>query len=328
MVSSSTRFNRRTFSALGLGASVGLLAPSTGVFAQDASPAASPEVAEVGAFDNTGLAEVVITADQYTFATGVPGAMGEGWYILTLQNNSETVASLNLGLLPEGTTGGDLSGLLSQSFKGEGGELPEWWTSATFAGGNVAAAGESTSTLVYLTPGQWYMFSTNPAAMQSPSSFKVLTPEELETNYGIAAPEGEATPMASPDVAGAAAPEGVVATVRVQLTDSAVQPDGAPAGGQQVLQVINAGEQVHDFIILHTDDVLDEAGAASLATSWIRGEETNATSVGGVGTLSPGNTAFSAVDVQPGTYAAFSSLPDANGGLQVDSGLVAVFTAQ
>jgi hypothetical protein len=283
---------------------------------------------ELGAFDSTGLTEIVITAEQYTFTAAVPGALAEGWYIVTLQNNSDAVAGVNLGLLPEGTTGSDLSGLLSQSFQGEGGELPEWWSSATFAGGNVAAAGESTSTLAYLVPGQWLMFSTNPASMQSPSSFSVLTPEELETNYGIAAPEGEATPMASPDVAGAAAPEGVTASVTVQVTDSAIEPDGAPAGGQQILQVINAGEQVHDFIILHTEDTLDEAGAASLATSWVMGEETNATAVGGVGTLSPGSTAFSAVDVQPGTYAAFSSLPDANGGLQVDNGLVVVFTAQ
>lgn len=286
---------------------------------------ASAEMVETGPFDSTGLTEIVLTAEQYTFTTGVPGAMGEGWYIITLKNSTDAVASANLVLLPEGTSGGDLSAVVSDSFQGEGGELPEWWSAATFVGGNVAAPGESTSTLAYLTPGKWFMFSSNPASTQTPSSFLVQTPEELEANYGIAA---SATPAASPVVAGAAAPEGVVATVSLDLSDTGIAPSGAPAGGPQILQATNSGEQVHDFIVLHTEDTLDEAGAASLAASWMKGEETNAKAVGGVGMLSPGLTAFSAIDVQPGTYAAFSSLPDTNGGLQVDNGLVVIFTAQ
>lgn len=323
MIEQSGRLSRRTFTALGLGASAGLLAARPSVFAQDASP----EVAEVGVFDNTGLTEITITASQFTMSASVPGEMAEGWYIITLVNETETVASANLGLLPEGTTGGDLSSAIFQSFKGEGGELPEWWTSATFAGGNVAAPGGSTSTLVYLIPGKWFIFSTNPASTQSPSSFSILSGEELEA-IGAVAPAEEATPMASPDAAGAVAPEGVVATLQVELSDDAIVPGGTPAGGQQVLQVANTGEQVHDFVILQTEDVQDEEGAAVLATSWVKGEETNATVAGGVGALSPGLTAFAEVNVQPGTYVVFSSMPDANGGLQIDSGLVAIFTAQ
>lgn len=328
MVAHEHRYSRRTFTALGLGASAALLAASRSS-AQDATPAASP-VEEAGAFDNTGLTEIVITATEFTFSSSVPGGMGEGWYIITLVNESEAVASANLGLLPEGTTGGDLSTALSASFKGEGGELPDWWTSATFAGGNVAALAEETSTLVYLTPGKWYVFSTNPASTQSPASFTILTPEELESYYGVVP---EATPvaspeMASPEVAGAEAPEGVTATVSVDLSDSAVEADSAPAAGQQVLQVTNSGEQVHDLVILRADDVADEQGGASLASSWVKGEETTATVAGGVGALSPGHTAYAEVDVQAGTYVAFSSLPDANGGLQVDSGLVTVITVE
>lgn len=326
MIPMNTRFSRRTFAVASAAVSVGVLGASRGVLAQDATPMASPAEA-AGLFDSTGLTEIVISAEQYTFTAAVPGALAEGWYIITLQNNSDAVASANLGLLPEGTSGGDLTSVISQSFQGQGGELPDWWLSATFAGGNIASPGTSTSTLAYLTPGKWFLFSTNPASAQSPSSFSILTPEELEANYGIAA-DASATPMASPATTAIVAPEGVVATVNVEVTDMAVTPDGAPTGGEQILQVTNGGEQVHDVVILHTEDVLDEAGAASLATSWISGEETNAMVAGGVGTLSPGLSAFAGVDVQPGTYAIFSSLPDANGGLQVDSGLVAIFTAQ
>ena len=331
MVSSSTRFNRRTFTAVGVGASAALLASSHSVFAQDASPVASPEERDVaGAFDMLDLTEIVILAEEYTFTAQVPGSMSEGWYIITLQNNTDAVASANLALLPEGTSGGDLSGLMSKSFRGEGGELADWWTNATFAGGNVAAPGESTSTLAYLTPGKWFMFSTNPASIQSPSSFVVLTPEELEENYGISVAPDVGTPMASPDVAATtAAPEGVVATVRVDISDTELTMDGAPVGGDQiVLQAINTGQQVHDLILLHTEEVLDEDGAASIAMSWAKGEDTGATAIGGVGALSANHTAFTAMNVEPGTYAVFSSLPDEEGGLQFDNGLVAIFTAQ
>ena len=196
---------------------------------------------------------------------------------------------------------------------------------ATFVGGNVAAAGESTSTLAYLTPGKWFMFSSNPASMQTPSSFMIQTPAELETNYGIAA---SATPAASPVAAGMVAPESVVATVTVNVDDQSLVPDGAMAGGRHILQVTNSGEQVHDVIVLRTAETVDENSAASLATSWVKGEDTGATVAGGVGMLSPAMTAFAGIDVEPGTYMMFSSVPDADGGLQIDKGLVAIFTAQ
>lgn len=327
MVAHNDRFSRRTFTALGLGASVGLLAATRSVTAQDASPAAL----DAGPFADTELVEIVITADQYTFSASVPGAMGEGWYIVTLVNETESVADVSLGLLPEGTTGSDLSSAVSTVFQGEGGELPEWWDSALFAGGSVTSPGESNSSLVYLTPGQWYMFSTNPASAQSPASFLIQSAEELEANYGIVA----ATPIASPVVAATplaspvGAPEGVAATLSIDLADTEiVLPQGVPASGQHVIQVTNAGDQAHDLVILQTEETLEEESAAALATSWIRGEETDATVVGGVGTLSPGWTAFTAVDVQPGNYLLFSSLPDANGGLQVDAGLLTSFTVQ
>lgn len=321
----NTRLSRRTLTAAGLGASVALVGGSRGTFAQNATPEASPAMLEMGVFDSTGLTELVFTAEQYTYTTGVPGAMGEGWYIITLKNTTDSVASANLVLLPEGTSGGDLSGAASADFQGEGGELPDWWNNATFVGGNVAAAGESTSTLAYLTPGTWFIFSSNPASTQTPSSFLIQTPDELEANYGIAA---SATPAASPVAAGMAAPEGVVATVTVKVDDSSLIPDGAMAGGRHILQVTNDGEQVHDVIVLRTDETVDEDSAASLAASWVKGEDTGSTVAGGVGMLSPAMTAFAGIDVQPGTYMMFSSVPDADGGLQIDKGLVAIFTAQ
>lgn len=322
-----TRLSRRTFSILGAGAAsaVGVLGVAGKALAQEASPMASPEIGEAGVFEGLDLTEIVVTAEQYTFSASVPGAMPEGWYIITLKNESDALASLNLALLPEGVSGGDLSSAVSESFQGEGGDLPEWWHDATFAGGNVAEAGEGNSTLVYLVPGKWFMFSTNPASTQSPASFNILTPAELEENYGVSA---EASPEASPVTEEMEGPEGVTPTFTVNTNDDSLVIGSAPAGDQQVLKVTNAGSQVHDVIIVHTDETPDDAAAASLATSWAKGEEINATVIGGVGTLSPGAAAFAALDVAPGTYVAFSSLPDETGGLQADHGVVMVFETE
>jgi hypothetical protein len=327
MAAHNGRFSRRTFTALGLGASAGLLAATKSATAQDASP----EVAETGPFENTGYTEIIVTADQYTFSPSVPGAMGEGWYIITLVNETESVADANLGLLPEGTTGSALSSALSTAFQGEGGELPEWWSSATFAGGSVAGPGESTSSLVYLIPGKWYLFSTNPASTQSPASFLIQTAEELEANYGIAATP-EATPEvaqgATPEIAGLVSPEGVTAAVSIEITENQIVANGAPTGGEQLLQITNTSDQVRHVIILQTEETVDAESVTSIARSWIKGEETNATVAGGVGTLSPGWTAFTAIDAQPGNYILFSALPDANGGLQIDNGLITTFSVE
>jgi hypothetical protein len=325
MTFNHARLNRRSFAALGAGAAAGLMAASKPAFAQDATPAASPVAEAAGVFDATGLTEIVITAEQYTFGASVPGAMGEGWYIITLDNQSDTVTNVNLGQLPSGPSGGALSAAVS-SFASDAPEIPEWWADATFAGGAVAAPGESVSTLAYLTPGAWYMFRTYAGAQQSPSSFRILTAEELEANYGIAA-DAAATPEASP-VTGPVAPEGVVAGVTVELGSDMIGASGVPAAGPQVLQVTNAGDTPSDLIVLHTTETYDPAGAVSLATAWMRGEETDAMVVAGVGALSAGKVAFIEADVHPGNYVIFSSLPAADGSLQVENGVVTVFTAQ
>ena len=306
MVSDMNRLTRRSFGALSLGA-VATATTFRAVSAQDASPEASPVAEEAGMLESLGLPMLDITAQEFVFAISNPGALAEGWYVINLINESEADASVNLALLPEGTSGGDLSALKSQVFAGEGGELPEWWADTTFAGGTVAAPGETSSAVVYLTPGQWTAFSTNPASVQSPANLRILNAEELEANYGIVPEEGSATPEASP--VAVAAPEGLTAAITLGVSDSGFNPSGAPAAGEQAIETV------------------DEASAGSMALSWVRGEDIDAMPVGGVGTLSPGATAYAVLDAQAGTYLVFSSLPDANGGLQLETIGVLVFTA-
>lgn len=318
------RMNRRTFGALSVGA-VATAATFRAAAAQDASPEASPVMEEASMLESLGLPTLDITAQDYVFAVSNPGALAEGWYVINLINESAAAASLNLALLPEGTSAGELSALKSQAFMGQGGELPEFWANTTFAGGTTAAAGETSSAVVYLTPGQWTAFSTNPASQQSPANLRILTPEELESNYGVTPEGGSATPEASP--VAVAAPEGLTSSITLGVSDSGFNPSGAPTAGEQAIEITNEGEQVHDVVMLHTTETVDEASAGSMALSWVRGEEVNATPAGGVGTLSPGKTAYAMLNGETGTYLVFSSLPDTNGGLQLETVGVLVFTA-
>lgn len=325
MVSHLDHISRRSFGALTLGAAV---AATTfrGASAQEASPMASPADGEAGLLAGLDLPVLDTTATEFTFSVSTPGALAEGWYVINLINESESNAAANFALLPEGTSAGELSALKSEAFAGEGGELPDWWSETLFAGGTFAAPGETSSVAIYLTPGKWSVFSTNPASAQSPANFLVLTPEELEANYGIVT-EAEATPDvepgATPDVI--PAPLGVEPSMTLAVSGSGFTPSGAPASGQQVIEVVNEGEEVHDVVILHTDETLDEASAGSLAQSYVLGEDVNATLEGGVGTLGAGSRAYAELSGDGGTHVVFSSLPAADGSLQLESVGVLVF---
>jgi hypothetical protein len=48
----------------------------------------------------------------------------------------------------------------------------------------------------------------------------------------------------------------------------------------------------------------------------------------GSGIISPGDTAYVAVDLAPGTYVLFSTVPDAAGGIQSTNGLNLVFVVE
>lgn len=324
MVTHLDRMTRRSFGALSLGAAA-TAATFRGIAAQDATPDASPVVEDAGVLASLDLPVLDITANEFVYSISNPGALAEGWYVVNLINETENDAAINFALLPEGVSGGELSALKSQAFMGQGGALPDWWSETVFAGGTFAAPGQTTSVAVYLTPGQWTVFSTNPASAQSPANLRILSPEELEANYGITPEEGSATPTASP--VAIAAPAGLTSDLTLAITDSGFNPSGMPSAGAQVLEVVNEGEQVHDAVVLHTTETVDEASAGSMALSWVRGEEVNATPAGGVGTLSPGKIAYSGLSAEAGTYLVFSTLPSEDGTLQLEDIGVLVFTA-
>lgn len=283
---------------------------------------ATPEPAGAG----LGLPEVIVTAQESVLSIRVAPPVLEGWTLVTLVNESEAVAGVNVALLPEEQSVGDLTSVVSTSFTGEGGELPDWWSDATFGGGAYAAPGETSQGVVYLTPGQWVVFSTNPAAVQPAQTISVLTDEEASESYGI---EPEATPVAATPVDATPVVEGLEADGEISITDGAYDIASDPESGVQLWQVMNDGAQVADLVLFSTDEELDEAGAADLGTAFASGETVDgAILVGGVGTLSSGGTAYLPVNLEAGDYVIVSTQPDVDSGIQASNGLVASFVVE
>lgn len=293
-----------------------------------------PFAGQVGAQDATPIADelgldlpvVNITAQEAVLSISVSPPILEGWTLISLVNETEEVAGVNVALLPEEQSVGDLTSAVSDAFTGEGGDLPDWWSDATFGGGAYAAPGETSQGVVYLTPGQWAVFSTNPAAVQPAQTINVASAEEAAENYGI---EPEATPIAGTPVDATPVVEGLDADGEITITDGEYDIAGDPEAGPQLWQVMNDGEQVADLILFSTDEELDDEGAMDLATAFASGESTDgATLVAGLGALSTGGTAYLPVDLEAGNYVIVSTQPDADGGIQASNGLVASFVVE
>lgn len=293
-----------------------------------------PFAGHVGAQDATPIAEelgldlqvVTITAQESVLSISVEPPVLEGWTLVSLVNETEAIAGVNLALLPAEQTVGDLTSVVSESFAGEGGELPDWWSDATFGGGAYAAAGETSQGVVYLTPGQWAVFGTNPAAAQPAQTITVASAEEAAENYGI---EPEATPVAATPVDATPVVEGLEADAEISIADGAYDIVSDPEAGQQLWQVMNDSVQVSDLVLFSTDEELDEAGVADLAAAFASGETVEgATLVGGIGALSSGGTAYLPVDLEAGNYVIISTQPDADDGIHADNGLAETFVVE
>ena len=296
---------------------LGVALSATHAVAQDATPAAE---AAPSALASLGLQEIVITAQADTFSLSFVPPMVEGWALVTLINESEAPANVNLGLVPDGQSVGDLSSAVFQNFQGTGGTLPDWFASTAFSGGASAPAGGTTQTVVWLTPGKWATFSTNPMGVQPLQTFQVATPDELVNLYGV---EPEATP-----VAGGATPvvEGLPSDGTLTINDGSYTADPAPVAGSQVWAVTNNSSQVSEFVLVSVDYEIPAEEAVAWAKTYAAGTLGNAVIQNGSGLLSAGATDYVGLDLAPGTYVLFSTAPDTAGGIQSDNGLNLVFT--
>jgi len=321
MVSKPARVRDRSVAALLLGVVMALVAvlPFAG---SAAAQEATPEAAEPTGLAALGLQEITVDAQASIYSMTYPTPLVEGWTLVTLVNSSESPAVVNFAKLPDEQNAGELSSAVFGAFQGTGGELPEWWANATFAGGAWAGVGETTQTAIYLTPGKWNGFSTNPLSVQPIQTVVVATAEEAFINYGV----GEDPSLATPAAVASPVAEGLTSDGTVSITDGAYSLGADPVAGPQIWEVTNDSSQVSEIVLVSVDYDIPAEEAVLWVETFAAGDLGNAVIENGSGLLSPGASAYVSLDLAPGTYVLYSTAPDAAGGIQSSNGLNLVFT--
>lgn len=317
----NSRINRRTFGGITIGAAAsasfaGLVSAQDATpevdESMEATPAGAPTLAEL---ENVPQVEVI--ANNNSYAIFQAGENVPGWYVFNLVNESEADAAFNLARLPEDVAVSDFTSFLFQLTSGQLTELPEWLMDVTFAGGTYAPVGETTSALVNLGAGEWVAFSDLAVSTQNVTTIQVSEPVAEEGEAGATPEVAEAAPLV--------APEGFGSTFTVSIADGAINADSSPAVGYNIIGVRNDASMAANFVLIHSDEAVEDAAAADLAAAWLAGEESGAHVDGGMGVISSGAYGYIELEAEAGTYVGFSSVVNASGGSQLEDGAVIVF---
>jgi len=274
--------------------------------AQDASPEASPVpvAGELG----LELPEIEIRAQEFGYSITVPAPVAAGQYLVRFVNQTDAAADVNLVLLPEEQTSGDLSGALFGAFTEENdGEFPDFFADSTFVGGSAAEAQSQNEVVLNLGVGRYYVFTTVPGAPQSVQAFSVVTAEEAA---------GEPAPVATPGASPVASPvaDELPSDVQVSATEFAFDGADSASSGPQLWQVTNDGEALHNAVLGVGDEEAVTGDDADIA--------------GAVGILSPGQTAYMLLDLSEDSYTLVDTLPDGEGSSNAEQGMVAAIEVE
>ncbi len=276
------------------------LAGPAGIVAQDATPeTSSTELAALG------YPELLVRVNDDAFEmpeTTVPA----GRTLVRLENAGEESWHGFMLQVPEDVTDEQVVADLGPDAEAP----PPWLFEAIYPGfPGETLPGQTNIALVDLSPGRYLVLSDT------------VQPFEVVGDV--------ATPAATPEA------ERPVIDGTVRLFDFNFEfPDTVDAG-PQLWAVTNTGEQPHELLLARSPEPV----TAEQVMELMAGESEKATPtgggpsfgdfepVGGIGWLSPGLTAWTEVDLEPGTYVALCFVFDPETGLpHVAMGMVAVFT--
>jgi hypothetical protein len=271
-----------------------------------AAQEATPVVALPAAL---GLPTVPITITDTGFEA--PAQLPAGRVLLTVTNaatGSPIAADAALVQLPAGTTVADVqaffgpppatptTGATASPATAAGG-APSWLYAATWAGGPIVPPGQTIAAVVELTPGDWLLLNDSLGAPQQP--------QPLTVTGTTASPTPPTAPTA--DV-----------TIRLQEYAFVGLEQGVPAG-PQLWQITNTGAQPHFLQLLGapTGATMDQVRTllqlpenATPPPGFPYGPEAFDFAQPGLAVISPGHTAWLALDLASGTYLALCFVPD------------------
>jgi hypothetical protein len=278
---------RRAFAFVASFLCVLLIAPTIG--AQDASPMAGG-TPTASLLAGLGYPELVVTTDGKT--NDLPASLAAGRYHVVLHNTNATNAvDLDFYMAPAGTSDADAIAFYGQAAASQD-QIPDLFYKVTIPGGVIAPPNGTAEGIIDLTPGdgKWY------AGIQIDSN---------DDSPGT----GQAQAL---DITGAMPTlTDPTAAVTVGLTEFAVDMPDSVAAGPQIWKVTNTGGTPHFLDISMSDGGLTQenvqatfgsflgtpapAGATPVAFESIH-------TVVDTGVLSPGQSMWIEVDLQPGQY--------------------------
>jgi hypothetical protein len=333
----STSVSRRSFTLGGIAAALGTSTVLTLPMAQRAAAQDATAMAG-GDFSSLGLPTLDITVNADGFDGAPPSDLAAGRYLLTatIAEGVEFGAAAFMSP-PPGMSAEDF---LMQAGVGGGGEgegattpeavpagsppateggeeeaqmLPLFIYRATFAGGTGGPGGSSSQVVIDLPPGEWILWSDDPAGTQPPVIFNVTGDMPAD--------------LAEP-----------TADITMTMIDFAINAEGTLTAGDHHVKVQNNGAQPHFLIILKGPDTLTNELVGQLLASEISGAtppdmpfnpDTDLMPAGQTATQSIGTTQWVALSLEAGTYLAACFFPTAGEGLpHAYHGMHTVFTVE
>jgi len=326
----SRTLDRRRFSIAGAAALAAGLAPTPAriVLAHDqATPAATPEPGSAIGFDDLGLPRIDITITVDGFE-GVPADIEAGRYLVTATGSADVEEATAAFIRPPaGLSADELIGALgignpppadsaaASPVAGgpppEAGPLPTFVYQMTFAGGAVLYPGSTGQAILDLEPGEWIVWSDDPASARPPVIFNVT---------------GELSPdLTEPP-----------SDINVRFIDFAIEINGALTAGDHIMRIDNQGAQPHFVDVLKGPETMTNEQIGMLFGSDMGGAtpmplpfnpDTDLRPVLSTATQSIGTLTWVHAHLDAGTYAALCFFPTAGTGApHTMMGMHTVFT--
>lgn len=235
-----------------------------------------------------GYPEVVIEVGDNGLL--LPGTVSAGRTLLTYRNTGSESRHAFLARLPDTMPVGDLFA------EGDPDAPPDWLLQSSYPGfpGEVQP-GEETQVVVDLTPGLYLV-------VEDFSGMLTVMPGDSSAATAVADPAADAT---------------------IALFEFNFDIPDTLASGNQVWKVVNAGREPHELLVASVPD----GSTNETVLDAVMNGSGEAVAIGGMGWLSPGASAWTELDLAPGTYAALCFVFDpATGMPHAMEGMIKVFT--
>lgn len=229
----------------------------------------------------------ITSYDAFDYGFRGPDRVDPGLVNLQVVNTGKQSHQMQLVRLESGHTAADFAA----AAKADPRRLPTW--SRLVGGPNGVVAGERTSTLQFLNPGDYVLVCWLPDKNGTPH-FTLGMTKSITVSSATVKPEAEPVP-----------------DVTISLVDFEYKLSKPMTAGRHTVRVVNNGQQVHETLVLQLPAKgTAKAFGAALAPGKPPASSPPGKPIGGVVGLAPGDSAVFQIDFKPGHYGLLCLFPD------------------